>query len=141
MSVDTREPVVDDGDIGPQTRNGHLIPRLAARWASGGCRVYARVPPSSTNPATAAATANNVRVCEVSGRVCCGAAGLVPPRQNRVSLRHICTKVCEPAMAYRVRWLHKCSYYRKPVFSCVHDLGLSLSRQDGSADRSPDRRL
>jgi hypothetical protein len=90
MSVDTREPVVDDGDIGPRTRNGHLIPRLAARWASGGCRVYARVPPSSTNPATAAATANNVRVCEVSGRVCCGAAGPGPaPPKPRVATTHL----------------------------------------------------
>ena len=26
MSVDTREPVPDDREIGPQTRNGHLIP-------------------------------------------------------------------------------------------------------------------
>ena len=141
MSVDTREPVVDDGDIGPQTRNGHLIPRLAARWASGGCRVYARVPPSSTNPATAAATANNVRVCEVSGRVCCGAAGPGPaPPKPRVATTHLHKGVRARGGISRVL-LHKCSYYRKPVFSCVHDLGLSLSRQDGSADRSPDRRL
>jgi hypothetical protein len=26
MSVDTREPAVDDGELGPQTRNGHPIP-------------------------------------------------------------------------------------------------------------------
>jgi hypothetical protein len=80
----------------------HLTLRMATGRLSGadydasprvgpaGGATYASVPLSSTNPATAAATANNVRVCEVTGWVCCGAAGAGPaPPKPRVATTHL----------------------------------------------------